>query len=86
MRGTPFILVLRSRGDEETWEECQDFFYSRQVVSKGWNFIVLGLKRVSMYLQRFQHLNYVCTMHEKRFDLHTIEANSMIRNENLFVL
>lgn len=25
-------------------------------------------------------------MHEKRFDLHTIEANSMIRNENLFVL
>lgn len=49
VRGISFILVLRSRGDEETWEECQDFFYSRQVVSKGWNFIVLGLKRVSIF-------------------------------------
>lgn len=53
---------------------------------EGMEFYCLGIKEgvnVSSKILAFELRLYNA---RKRFDLHTIEANSMIRNENLFVL
>lgn len=74
-------LVLRSRGDEETWKECQDFFYSS--FRRYWNYclwIEVSILRCHwpMCFQRFEMFElYMHTC--KRFNLHTKSIEWFVR-------